>query len=267
MHEIFNAQHAGKFPLYRNVKVFYKINVVNKTAETTSYSPRVQRKREAKREQILATAMKLLASGGIESVTVQGLAKELDYTAGALYRYFPGKDALLAAMQRHSVATLRKHYDMYNEARAAERVERGIDAQTSDLMALMSLADFYMSLSATLPHDTKLINFLLADPRNLISEEDAARVKPAFFGLLHDVATLFDQASASGALTAGVAPDRGVVFWSALQGTLQLEKLQRYDARIFQPNRLGRQLAKTLLLGWGADPQRLERALTELDKE
>jgi len=243
------------------------MNVVNETVATPKHSPRVQRKREAKREQILATAMRLLAEGGIESVTVQRLAKELDYTAGALYRYFPGKDALLAAMQRHSVGALRKHYQIQAEAWATEREARGVDPVTNDLMALMSLAEFYVALSETLPHDTKLINFLLADPRNLISNEDAARIAPAFFGLLSEVALLFDNAAASSALTRGNSGDRAVVFWSALQGTLQLDKLQRFDARIFQPNRLGRQLAQTLLLGWGANAAALDQAIAELDKE
>lgn len=249
------------------MKEFYKINVVNKNTETASHSPRVRRKRRAKQDAILAAAMHLLADGGLEAVTVQRLARELDLTAGALYRYFPGKDALLAAMQRQAVATLRGRYQAFVAERRDDWADRDIAAPIAELMALLSLAEFYVGLAQTLPHEIKLITFMLADPRHLINDEEAARLVPEFFGLLREVTQLFGAAAASGALDDGDGLERSLVLWSGLQGILQLDKLQRFDARVFQIHRLGRQLAQTLLSGWGAKPEQLGEAVAAIDEE
>lgn len=209
--------------------------------------------------------MSLLAEGGLDAVTVQELARAVDLTAGALYRYFPGKEALLAAMQRHSIEVLEQRWAEHAVDQRAAARERGVTGKAEDLASLLAAAEFYVGLASTLPHHVKLINVLLADPRNLISDDDVGRVAPAFFGLLRRLAELFDRAAASGALSPGSSLDRAMVYWSALQGTLQLDKLQRFDAHLFQPQRLGRQLAQTLLLGWGAGAAPLERAAVALD--
>ncbi len=47
------------------------------------------------RELVLSTALALVDRGGLAALTMRGLAAELDVEAMALYRYAPGKDALL----------------------------------------------------------------------------------------------------------------------------------------------------------------------------
>ena len=64
------------------------------------HSPRVERKRQARKRDILRRALTLATTEGDDVLTVGRLAEELDYTPGALYRYFPSKDALVAEVQR-----------------------------------------------------------------------------------------------------------------------------------------------------------------------
>jgi AcrR family transcriptional regulator len=56
----------------------------------------------AMREQaIVATAIDLAEDRGVAGVTTAGLARRLHFTEAALYRYFPGKGAIIAAALRH----------------------------------------------------------------------------------------------------------------------------------------------------------------------
>ena len=60
-------------------------------------TPRARR-RDANHARILDAAMELVAEGRLEALSMGRLAEAAAYTPGALYRYFPGKDALLAAL-------------------------------------------------------------------------------------------------------------------------------------------------------------------------
>jgi AcrR family transcriptional regulator len=60
---------------------------------------RRERKRQARIDGILSTAMGLVMQEGLEACTIHRLAKELDLAVGALYRYFPSKGAIIAALE------------------------------------------------------------------------------------------------------------------------------------------------------------------------
>jgi len=51
-------------------------------------------------EAIIAAAIDLAATKGVFGVTTAALARRLEFTEAALYRYFPGKSAIMAAALR-----------------------------------------------------------------------------------------------------------------------------------------------------------------------
>ena len=53
---------------------------------------------EARKQEILDAAMRSFVHRGIEGATMQEIASECDCSAGALYRYFPSKEALAHAV-------------------------------------------------------------------------------------------------------------------------------------------------------------------------
>ena len=63
-----------------------------------SYSPRVQKKRDHARREILDVARELLKEGGVEAVTLASVAGALGMTKQALYHYFPSKEALTRSL-------------------------------------------------------------------------------------------------------------------------------------------------------------------------
>ena len=58
-------------------------------------SPRVKRKHERNRQEILDTARMIVGTHGVEAVTLASVAGELDLTKQALYHYFPSKEMLV----------------------------------------------------------------------------------------------------------------------------------------------------------------------------
>jgi AcrR family transcriptional regulator len=224
------------------------------------------RKRAAKRAHILETAMRLVADGSLAALTMQRLAAALDLTAGALYRYFSGKDALIAAMQRHALVTIN---DRLRERRAAfAESERGHELSPATL-ALFEVLDaglFYVELHDELPEHIRLISNLMGDPRRLVDDDDVRRNSGVFMGLFGLVDELFETAASTGALRPGSAPERTVVYWSSMQGIVQLEKLERFAPGLFDVPTLGLSAARTLLIGWGADPELVAAAESILER-
>lgn len=219
---------------------------------------RSDRRRATRAEGILDTAMAILAAEGEGGLTMGRLAHEEGLVPAALYRYFASKDAILVALQRRALVDLA---DRLAEARVTweARLARH-DAPVRALGALLAAGRFYLALRDTAPETQGLIALLLGDPRPLLATEDAGTNAPLATALLGELVGLFAEASRQGALTAGDAMQRAVVFWAALQGLTQLEKLRRLSPPVPATSPLGDLATKTLLLGFGADPALLNKA-------
>jgi AcrR family transcriptional regulator len=77
---------------------------------------RRQRKRHRVRQTILAAARDLAATEGIGKVSMRQIANRIEYTAAAIYTYFPGKHAILIALAEESWRRLARHLDGVPEA-------------------------------------------------------------------------------------------------------------------------------------------------------
>src|SRR6476661_9642658 len=66
---------------------------------------KVARKLAARRDAILASARALAAEGGMTAVQIVPVADRAGIAAGTVYRYFPGKTELVAALVEALTAT------------------------------------------------------------------------------------------------------------------------------------------------------------------
>jgi TetR/AcrR family transcriptional regulator, cholesterol catabolism regulator len=76
-------------------------------SETTSTIPRTRRQAQAdaRREQLLATALECFSRKGVRGSTIRDIAQAAGVTEGLIYHYFPSKPALFqAVMERFSPA-------------------------------------------------------------------------------------------------------------------------------------------------------------------
>ncbi len=219
-------------------------------------SRREQKRRETT-ERILDAAMRLLTEEGYEAFTIARLARELNYAVGALYRYFKGKDAILAALQLRVVERIERDLDV-----VAELVERrvaadGLDPLAAAVVHVWAGVGVYESLTRRLPTHHKLLSLSLGDPRELIASEvvDAGILEPLRH-VLGRVGSRIDGAVKAGAFTEGDSAKRTILLWGATQGVMQLRKLGRFDAILGQRD-IADDLYLGLFAGWGAPTEAL----------
>lgn len=168
--------------------------------------------REAKREILLAHAREMLVDGGFDALTMPGLARRAGIAVGGIYRYFDGKEALIAALQIEALRAL--------ERRVAAAEGAGLDAVRAVAGAVLAFADDE-------PMAFGLLSLGLADPRRWLDDARAAEVDAAVAPLLAEVGRRIDAAVAGGLLTAGDTAGRVL----ALQGLVFGVLMQRKRAR------------------------------------
>lgn len=216
---------------------------------------RVKRKQEARRAAILDTALRLARDEGRPGLAINRIAGELDYTPGALYRYFESKEVLLAELQdyaqRNILAALMKEIPKW--------VAKGSGAEAA-LYRLLAAADFYVGLKRVLPREAALIGLIVGDPGEFQSRQHTQRLNESAAALFAQGQVLFQDAEATGGLPKGDSRERSLIFWSTLHGATQIWKLDKVEPKLKEPRYYGVRAARALLSGWGAPAATLEKA-------
>lgn len=237
-------------------------------SERPPSSERVARKRQQRKEAILNAAFAAIAEAGPAEFSLNQLARDLDYTPGALYWYYPSKDALVAAVQRMALEELAERLKGVH-LRWQEQIEaRAIPERFRALTTLLLLARTYLELPATAPQHARVIAFSL-DPRVWLGAEEAKTLGPVMMDLFAPVERAFAEAASAGVLCPGSSWKRTMQFWAALQGVSQTSKLERIAPDLFPGGvvALGIDIASVLFVGWGTPPGDIEQALQFLRNE
>ena len=180
-----------------------------------------------------------MSAEGLNGLSIKKVANLANYTAGALYRYFDSKDALIAALTVQAVDEL-------------GRIMK-VAGQRPGLEAVRAQAEAYLAYSVERPAMYALISTMNGTPDILVKDEASARaIGEAMIRALLPLAAALARCAEEGLLSCGDAKERAVLFWAAVQGTLQLRKQERVAPDFFQADRLSRAMVDVLLCGWGA---------------
>jgi AcrR family transcriptional regulator len=218
-------------------------------------SPRVRRKRTARRREILSAALGLVESRGLDGLTIKLVAEELDYTVGALYRYFPSKSALVGALQRETVERIDALHGECIALCSELTDSAGKDSAWAALAPAVATVSLYSGYALRSPGPFGLLSISLGDPRHLIDDDDARAVLDAAAPIFARIGESLDRAVAEGALEPGDGMDRAILLWASLHGVVQLAKLRRVGSERIDTDRLTPHLVEGLLCGWGAAPE------------
>ena len=238
--------------------------MVHEISRPSLGSPRVAKKRELRGEAIVDAAMELVATEGLDALTLARVANALGYVPAALYRYFSSKDALLAALQRRAIGEIDEALQAAEAALAAR--SKGRTPEIVCLAALVTASSVYAQLPQTHPRAYYLVAALLGDPRPLLSTEESHRAAPALTALLQRILARFEEAGSLGALLPGDSALRTLALWGAIQGSLLLVKAKRIAPGLPDASVVCAASTQAMLLGWGAKPAQLTRA-THLSAE
>jgi AcrR family transcriptional regulator len=221
------------------------------------------RNRLARHTDYLATALRIATEEGIDALTMQRLASEVDAAIGTVYTYFPSKGALLAEVQREALERLIGSYLLLRadvDARVADA-----DPTVATVTQLVAFGRFWIASLETFPQEQKLLQQLMSDSRRAVPDDELGRVMPAILRLFDLARERFDAAMAVEALRPGDPMDRTITLAGALAGVLGVGNLDRWDVDLLDGRRLGRSLVDDLLVGWGATADAVADANAVID--
>ncbi len=221
------------------------------------------RNRLARHAAYLHTAKRLVSAEGLEALTMQRMAAELDCAVGTIYTYFPSKSALVAEVQRDAVEKLATSYLL-----ARAELDRSLarsDKTKAALTRVVGFGRFWIATTTAFPDESHLLQTLMAEVRPTVDPTDAMRVVPSAMKLLGFASACFEDAHLAGALSHGDGMERAVVLGAALNGVLLIEKLSVWDEDLLDGARLAHGMLLDLLGGWGADRKLLAAADRHID--
>lgn len=216
---------------------------------------RREARRASRTQVVLDAAMEIVQEGGLEALTIARLADRVDAAVGALYRYFPGKEALVVALQTRALADLRADL----EARAAKveaAARRGrLPAASAALAAAAAVPLGYLAESRRDPARHRLIAAVLSAPAPVLADAQALEVEAAVMPILDLAAARLDAAAGRGALARGDAMVRTLTLWAGVQGLTLFTHRDRLQPPARRVTALAQELLGALLRGWGGEPR------------
>lgn len=229
------------------MNIIHYVNVVHNSSD------RLTRRRLARRDRLLELALQLIDAEGLPGLTMARLAGRAGLAVGALYRTFPGKGALLVALQARAIAGLEA--EVRQEVSAADAaLPAKLKPRRRSLRLLLAALRPFLESHRRSPARHRLIDDLLSAPEALLSADELAEVNAALAPLLRAVVDQLDAAAKAGALEAGSGPLRARVLWAALHGLDHLRKRDRGEPRALRSPALSAELLRALLVGFGARP-------------
>jgi AcrR family transcriptional regulator len=225
---------------------------------------RRERAREKKRQRFLDAASRVIDRDGVEGVTMQAVADELDCAVGTIYGYFPSKAALLGALTADAVGLLRGSLDRALPTWDDYLDQQGLDEPLRCLVRLVAFGGFWQAASVVLRDEFELQRSLLSDPIGPREDEQTALASVEV--LLEVPRALLDDAAAVLVLDAGEHRGRALSWIAALDGILLLERRSALDRHLFRAGHLCRTLTQDLLVGWGADRRDVDIAVAHVER-
>lgn len=216
-----------------------------------------ERRHEDNVQRILDAAMRMVEAGGIEALSINKLADEVDYTPGALYRYFSSKDALLSRL----VGRVLDEVGVY-----LARGQARLPARARPLARVVVLVQAYRAFARREPRRFGLLAVSMADPRVLLREAaDAGPLVAPTVAALSSLAGALGAAAEAGQLDEGDPAERALAVFALVQGFLQMEKLSSRVPGVLDVDRLVTRGLRALLLGFGAQPKAADAAIEQVD--
>jgi TetR/AcrR family transcriptional regulator len=170
--------------------------------------------KQARRDQILDGARKMLFSRGIDNISMSGIAKKAELGVGTLYFYFQSKEEIFAALQEEGLSLFYRSI--------AQIHSRPV---TSDKKLTMIGRAFY-----TFCHDHKdyydVINYFLSSSNIFFTPDLKNQIDMSGGRILNLIQTIIEQGMDDHTLTTKDAGKYAVYFFGALHGVMHLKKLE-----------------------------------------
>ncbi len=214
------------------------------------------RRRKAQIEKLLDTAMKIVSIDGAEALTMQNLAHRLDFTPGALYRYYSSKDQIIAELQIKCIQEFNNVFEL-----AKNKINESVkNSELRSIVFIVTIGEIFGNFAFEEPLKFGFLTNILVEPKVMVDDINTSKVADEFKNLFLKVSFPFFEAVNKKIMNPGNPAERALIYIASLQGILQLRKLSRIDSGLFDPVLLRKNLTKSLLLGWGVSEENFNKA-------
>lgn len=215
--------------------------------------------RQRRRREYVDTAIRMVLNGGLESLTMQALAREMDAAVGTAYTYFASKSALVAELE---VIALQRTLWAFEDVLPRWLDELGSLDDRSDAEArLLALGDFGVRAPVEISDEYRLQQLVLTDGGRAVIPADQEVVLEAASDWSKVFASSVTGGVETGAIEAGAA-ERHAVLGGLISGLALYRNL---------PNHAGLDVAAItratlvdVLVSWGGDRDRLSSLSAKL---
>jgi AcrR family transcriptional regulator len=217
--------------------------------------------REATRDEIKQIARAHMAEGGLSSLSLNAIARAIEVVPSALYRYFPDRNALIAALIVDAL------HDLAAEVRAAVAIEQqGVAgdqlfaaARAYRRWALAHPVDFQLCFGSAppddvaTPHEVEVAVFavfsIYLDIMAAAAQRGQLRVNPWFTAT---TVVAYGPETPFVRYTPGVMHS-GIAGWSRMHGLVMLELFGQSTAVIADPARFFDDELRAGIAQWGLE--------------
>lgn len=223
--------------------------------------------RETRNHDLLLAATEIIATEGVEGLTMQAVADNVGCAVGTIYTYFDSKSGLLAALQVNAIQTLIDTFTASAESWEHAISKADLDPAVAALARLVAIGQIFVAAGDIHEREFDLLQMLISTPADLTTDSDRQDVIPLALELLDTVRVFIDLAILVGALSLPISDSsvsRAVRWAGGINGALLVSNVgieaSRKNPTIFDGQAIALSLAQDLLLGWGAPLHDLEAA-------
>lgn len=214
---------------------------------------------DKKRQSYLSEAMGLVVQDGMEGLTIARLASRMNASVGAVYRYFPSKEALLVGLQELAIAD----FHGFMQRRLIEVAPRLAQASPHArvLARIMIAFGSYIEHAEVSPRPHRLVDAFLSFPEAVLSDAEARSIGERLLSpILGAFSGLLGEAVASGTIDAGDDNQRTQLAWAFVHGLDHFRKLDRINPATLHLRSLLPLARASLLRGFGAKAEHIAEA-------
>ena len=172
------------------------------------------REKEERKKQILDAARSLLFAEGLLATSINKIAKLAELGMGTLYFYFKSKEEIFAALQQEGIALL------YGEIKGV------LKGEGSSELRLRAIARVYLDFSRDKKDYFDIINYFLASPKVVFAPSLKEQIDEQGNKVISLIIETVNKGIFDGMFKEVDSRRFALLFWAALHGLVQFEKLK-----------------------------------------
>lgn len=170
--------------------------------------------RTNRKAQILGAARTLLFSKGLEGTSINGIAALVELSVPAIYRYYKNKGEIIFDLSQEGLQLLQ--FNISQAAAGAPQPEQKLTA----------IAMAYRDFSTTQKDYFTVINHFLSSPQAVLPDHLKHKIDHHGEEILMQVVGAIEAGCASGQFECKDPRRFSLMFWGAINGIIQLQKIE-----------------------------------------